>query len=322
MNKLLVICGQTATGKTSLALELAEKLNGELVSADSRQVYKSMDIGTGKDIPKDFKFRVTDLRIKDYEIGFYTDKNVRLWGYDLVGPDQDFNVSDYAIIARKIIRNIWRRKNLPILVGGTGLYIKAVIDGMDTMGFERNEELRNILKDKSCEELLSVLGKLDLLKVKSLNESDRKNPRRLIRAIEIAQSRKLDESVGKKNKLQADTLFIGMKAPKNELVKKIRKRVKKRFERGFLEEVELLLKKGVKWSYSSMSSTGYRQTESYILGKKTLKNVLNDWVTAEVQYAKRQLTWFKKEKRITWFDVSDKKYRVNVENIVRRWYFK
>ena len=110
MNKLLIICGPTATGKTKLALRLAKKFDGELISADSRQVYKGMDIGTGKDVPNNFKFKISNLKLKNIDIGYYTDGEIRLWGYDLIDPKDKFSVSGYAEIINKVLKNIYKRK--------------------------------------------------------------------------------------------------------------------------------------------------------------------------------------------------------------------
>ena len=192
MNKLLVICGPTAMGKTSLAIRIAKKLTasgpegsgpaGEIVSADSRQVYSGMDIGTGKDLPAGAKIRYPWFR----KYGFYEVDGVKIWGYDITDPRHEFSVAQYLKIAHHIIDDIAKRKKFPILVGGTGLYIKGVIDGIPTAAVPPSESLRKNLEE-SVDELYEKLSQMDSLKAASLNSSDRRNPRRLIRAIEIAQ---------------------------------------------------------------------------------------------------------------------------------------
>ncbi|MBN1168773.1 tRNA (adenosine(37)-N6)-dimethylallyltransferase MiaA [Candidatus Woesebacteria bacterium] len=318
MNKLLVICGPTATGKTSLAFGLAEKCDGELVSADSRQVYKGMDIGTGKDLPVNAKFKYQNTKLG----GYYEIGEERVWGYDLVGPTESFNVADYIKASRAIIENIWERGKLPILVGGTGLYIKGVVDGIGTSGIGKDDKLRRKLSGKSPKELYDLLTRFDLVRARSLNESDRNNPRRLIRAIEIAKSKSKKKDRNMAVRIKADTLFIGLKASKETIDKRIVKRVKERLEEGFLDEVKSLEKEGVDWSNPSMSATGYRHIEGYYKGEETKSEFMRNWRKSEVQYAKRQMTWFRKEKRIHWFDISNRDYRKTIEKYVQEWYFK
>jgi tRNA dimethylallyltransferase len=135
-SKLLVICGPTSTGKTILAISLAKKFNGEIVSADSRQVYKGLDIGTGKDLPKNAKIKYLWMK----KFGFYEIKGIKIWGYDLADPRHSFSVSQYLRFAERVISDISKRGKLPILVGGTGLYIKGVVDGIPTAEIPKNKK--------------------------------------------------------------------------------------------------------------------------------------------------------------------------------------
>lgn len=168
MNKVLVICGPTATGKTSFALQMAKELNGELVSADSRQVYIGRDLETGKDL---------DL-IKN--------SGIKIWLYDVVNPGEEFSVAIWRKLAHEAIADILSRGKLPIVVGGSGLYIRALTEDLSEVDISRNEKLRAELKNKSASELFDYLKNINLTKAMSMNNSDRKNPRRLIRAIEIS----------------------------------------------------------------------------------------------------------------------------------------
>ena len=333
MKKLLVIVGPTAIGKTSLAIALAKKFNGEVISADSRQVYKGMDIGTGKDLSRNSKFQResrllfpnSKLEFRNLGLGFYTVSGVRIWGYDLVEPKKDFSVAQYIKIVRVIIDDIFARGKLVILTGGTGLYIKALIDGIETVSIPPNPKLRKSLSEKTRDELFDTLAHIDPIKAASLNSSDRKNPRRLIRAIEIA----LQNSTAKrviltpklqKSKLDANTLFIGLTAPKEFLFNNIEKRVEERVRGGIKKEIEELLGKGVSWKDQSMSSLGYREWKSYFESNAADAEAIENWKKEENKYAKRQLTWFKRDKRIGWFDVTDAGWQRNVEFMVEKWY--
>ncbi|MFC1625987.1 tRNA (adenosine(37)-N6)-dimethylallyltransferase MiaA [Patescibacteria group bacterium] len=300
-NKLLVISGLTATSKTSLAIYLAKKFNGEIVSADSRQVYKKLDIGTGKDISKIKKARIN------------------VWGYDLVEPKKSFSVGQYIKFARKMISDIQKRGKLPILVGGTGLYIKGVVDGIPTAFVPKNNALRKNLMNKSTTELFEILAQMDSIKAASLNTSDRKNPRRLVRAIEVA-TYKLSGRGFKFRQPTYDSLFVGLLSSESNLSKKIDLRVIKRLKQGLEKEVRVLVTSGVKWESQAMTSLGYRHWREYFEGKTSKKNTIDLWKSEEKRYAKRQLVWFKKDKRINWFDSSARGFKKDVENMVKKWH--
>lgn len=316
MNKLLVICGPTATGKTSLGLSLAKKFNGEIVSADSRQVYKEMDIGTGKDLPVGSKFESQNSKL-----GFYTVGGIRLWGYDLVSPKDEFSVSKYLRFAGRAISDIEKRGKLPILVGGTGLYIKGVVDGIPTVDVPRNKRLRKNLEDHSADVLYEQLSQIDSFKAGAMNSSDKKNPRRLIRAIEVA-TWMIDNSKKNlpQNKKSFDTLFIGLTAPSGILEEKIGKRVDTRIDNGFEEEIKKLIDSGVDWNDQSMMSLGYRQWRDYAEGAVERETAISEWKKEERKYARRQMVWLKRDGRINWFDIKDGQYAKKVENLVKKWY--
>lgn len=279
--RLLVITGPTATGKTSLALHLSKALNGELISADSRQVYKYMDIGTGKE----------------------RSSEVKIWGYDLVNPDDEFSVSDFKKFADKTIDDIYERGKLPILVGGTGLYIKAVVDDLERIDIPRNLKLREELKDKTVEELLGMLGE----KASKLNESDKNNPRRLIRLFEVLSSSEVHEKSKEKIKFD-EVLWIGLTTSKEKLKERIGRRVDARVKMGIESEIEFLKKKDF-----------FRYAPSVTLGYKDWPDI-DRWKVEEFKYAKRQMTWFKREARIRWFDVENTDWKEKVEELVKKWY--
>lgn len=304
MNKLLVICGPTATGKTSLGFKLAKKYNGEIISADSRQVYKHMDIGTGKEWNND----------------------VKIWGYDLADPKESYSVLDFFKTMKDAIEDIWSRGKLPIIVGGTGFYIKSLIDGIQTVDIPKNNDLRESLEKLSVDELFDKLGVLDSSKAASLNSSDKKNSRRLIRAIEVAvwntENTIQKHEVNLREKVlsdDVDVLMIGLTAEKEKLLNNIIKRVEDRMNHGFIDEVESLLKNGVSWKMQSMNALGYKESEAFFKQGMSYEEFIESWIRNEMKYAKRQLTWFKKDNRINWFDVTDKNYLEEVEKRLQKW---
>lgn len=275
--KLLIICGPTATGKTEIAVALAKKLNGELISADSRQVYRGMDIGTGKDKDK-------------------IDVPIHL--LDVVDPNEEFSVSHWVGLAREAISNIVSRNALPIVVGGTGLYIQALVHPPDTMNIPPDKHLREKLKGALVSDLQ---GMIDPAILQSMNQSDRQNPRRLIRKIEIAG----DTKTLKKQKKEFDALIIGLTAPLPILFDRIDERVDARLRQGMEAEVARLVKEYGR-NNPSMSALGYRSLEH--------------WKQDEYAYAKRQLTWFRKQKDIVWFDVTKTDYVAKMTERILSWY--
>jgi len=317
MNKFLVICGPTATGKTKLALNLAKKFNGELISADSRQVYRNLDIGTGKDLPKNTKYEIRNTKLG----GYYEIDGIRIWGYDLVSPKSEFSVSHYEKIVREIIKDICERNSLPIIVGGTGFYIKALVDGIDTINIPKNDRLRQKLARYSLAELYNKLSQLDSSKAESLNISDRQNPRRLVRAIEVAvwqidhKTKNITLNIPQKN-----VLFIGLKAPSAILKIKIKNRVMKRLKMGIENEIRFLLAQGVTWENQSMNTFAYKEWQAYFAKEATKKQVIEKWLDDEENYAREQMIWFKKDKRINWFDITNDDWEKGVEKIAQQWY--
>ena len=182
--KLLVICGPTAAGKTNLGLKLASLFNGEIISCDSRQIYQGMDIVTGKDRPAGSKKK--KRKIKDQTFHYYLFGKIPVWGLDLVRPDKEFSAAHWVQYSQFVIKSIWQRKKLPIIVGGTGFWIKALLEKIDTIGVVPDYKLRKALVGIKPNRLFTKLKQLDAKRAKQMNQSDRKNPRRLVRAIEVA----------------------------------------------------------------------------------------------------------------------------------------
>lgn len=276
MHKLCVICGPTATGKTALAVALAKKLSGELVSADSRQVYREMDIGTGKD-----RGAIGDVPI---------------WMYDVAAPDEEFSVSQYATMARAAIADIVKRGHLPIVVGGTGFYINALLHPFQTINIPPDNRLRAELADLTVSQLQQKTTR------GGMNESDWNNPRRLIRKIEITAA---GDERGHEKGAEFDACLIGLTAPMHTLDKRIGERVDERLRQGMADEVTTLVKKYGR-DIPAMSALGYRSTER--------------WAKDERAYARRQMTWFRKVPGITWFDITKKGYEAEVTRHVFAWY--
>ncbi len=281
MFKILIICGPTATGKTALAAKLAQQFNGELISADSRQVYKGMDIVTGKDRPG----------------------GIVIHGLDLVEPDQDFSAAHFVGYASDWINQISWKGKLPIIVGGTGLYINSLVNPPQTLTVKPDWQLRKKLEEKSVKDLQEQLEKIDKTRWQIMNHSDRLNPRRLIRTIEVAQS-----NCGKiETAPKYACLWIGLAADKDALDQQIETRVNSRIKQGAIKEWEELKTK-YPVNLPSMSGIGYKQLPD-----------VDKWIKAEQQYARRQMTFFKKNKQINWFN-SDQEG--NIVKLVNAWYTK
>lgn len=295
---MLIVTGQTATGKTQLALKLAKENNGELLNFDSRQIYKELDIITGKDIKPNSKFKILQS-IDGFDIGYYQIGKVKIWLYDILSPNQPFSSFQYVNLAKKVVAQIKKNNKVPILVGGSYFYLKHFLYGFD-IEVPPNPKLRQELKDKTVTQLQQMLQKISPTIFSQLNQSDRANPHRLIRKIEIALSNKSNKSY-QTNKTNMSFSIIGLRfADRQQLVNAIKKRVEKRIKKGALQEVEFLLKKGYQPLDPGLNTIGYKQLINYFQGKLTKEEAIDQWITAEIQYAKRQYTFMKKDPNIEW----------------------
>lgn len=263
--KLIVLLGPTASGKTDISIRLSKEFNGEIVSADSRLVYKKMDIGTAK--PKDLK------GVKHYLI-------------DIVNPEDEYNVALFKKDAEKAICNILNENKTPFLVGGTGLYISSIMENINFPEIKPDLKLRKELEEKSKEELFEIYKKLD---EKGAEIIDKKNKRRLVRAIEVAKIRTFFRNT--KNKPQFDILELGIKVPKEELKERIDKRVNEMIKSGLEKEVKSLSKNA-----PILETIGYREWKEY----SDLKEIIERIKINTFKFAKRQTTWFKRDKNIKW----------------------
>lgn len=299
MNKLIVILGPTAVGKTDLAIKLAKKFDGEIVSADSRQVYKEMDIGTAK--PE--KSQISNLKSQKYLV-----KGIPHYLIDIAFPNEEFNVAIYKRLATKAIKDIQKRGKSPFLVGGTGLYIWSIIDNLKFPKVPPQEKLRKELEKKSLKELFEIYKNLDPEGAKYI---EKENKRRLIRAIEVCKiTRESFWKQRKKRKPLFDVLQIGIKLPKEDLKKRISKRVEKMFDLGLEKEVKTLVKK-YGWDIKPIQTIGYQEFEDFFGKKINRKEVKEKIILHTLQFTRRQMTWFKRDKRIYWI-----KNQKEAENLI------
>jgi len=278
MSKLIVILGPTASGKTALSIRLAKKFKGEIISADSRQVYKRMDIGTSKVTKKEMK------GIPHYLL-------------DVASPKRKFTVAQYKKLAIKAIEKIHKKGKIPFLVGGTGFYIQVIVDGLVIPKVKPDWQLRKNLEKKKTEELLKLLKKLDPKRAKTI---EKKNRRRLIRALEIVIKTKKPVPSLQKKPFQFEVLKIGIKKSKQELSKLIRKRLFKRLRKGMIAEVKGLRKSGLSWKRLEDFGLEYRYVARYLQGKISKEEMIEKIQKESEQYTKRQMTWFKRDKKILW----------------------
>lgn len=318
-NKILVILGPTSTGKTDLALRLAKKFNGELISCDSRQVYWRLDIGTGK-LP-DRRWKVEDGSVKKWK-GYWEIDGIKIWMYDVVSPKVQYTVADYVKDANKAVGEIINRGKLPIVVGGTGLYLKALLDGLSNLSVPVDAGLRKELEKLSKEQLQKKLKELSSQKWEKLNSSDRENPRRLVRAIEleIMQSKSNSIKIATSSPVASprnDTLKIGLIAPREILYQRIDQRVTDRISQGMIDEAIKLHQSGLSLKRMRQLGLEYGVLADYLEGKITNKDTLIKIMQGKIHgFLRRQITWFKKETDVNWFDITRNNTLVQVEKLV------
>ncbi|MFC1921568.1 tRNA (adenosine(37)-N6)-dimethylallyltransferase MiaA [Chloroflexota bacterium] len=287
MKPLIAIIGPTATGKSSLTISLAQEFNGEVISADSRQVYRHMDIGTAKISPE-------QLSIVPHHL------------IDVVNPDEEFGLSQYKQLVYQFIEDIHKRDKLPLLTGGSGLYVWTVLEGWNIPEVPPDTELRRELEERAAggevDELYRELTEIDPAAAQRI---DRRNVRRLIRALEV--SKHADSSFSELQRREAppfDILIIGLTAERAELYRRIDSRVDIMIESGLVEEVEKLMALGHGLDLPAMSGIGYRQIGMFLNGEITLEDAVKKIKTETHRLVRRQYNWFSlKDERIHWFDI-------------------
>lgn len=290
-DKLLIITGPTAVGKTALSVDLASKLDGEIISADSMQIYKYMDIGTAK---------VTDDEMKGIPHHLI----------DIVYPDEEYTVSNYQRDATRLIGELNRKNKLPIVVGGTGLYINSLVYKLNFVKVAPNEEIRQryetLAEEYGNEYIHNILSEVDIESSKKIHIRDRK---RIIRALEIFElTGKTMSEYNKDFRREVEDYRLSMiclNMDRSKLYERINRRVDIMIEQGLIDEVQEILNLGYDKNLVSLQGIGYKEIIDYLENRSTLDEAINRIKQGSRNYAKRQLTWFRRDKRIKWVNIDE-----------------
>lgn len=302
--RVLCIVGPTSSGKTSLGIRLAKRFDGEIINADARQVYQSFDIGTGKPLG--------GKRLSKSGLSYYLFDEIPHYLMDFLPPVRTFTMAEWRESALTAVNGITRRKHLPIIVGGTGLYVQALIDNYQIPEVPPQPAFREAMESKPLAELLSMLLRLD---PEAKDVVDLQNPRRVLRALEVITfTGKPFTELRKKGAPIVEPFMIGFKRSREELRDRINDAVEAYVEAGWLDEIRRLRKEGIGWDSPAMTSIGYRELGAYIRGESSLDEAIAKTKEATWQYAKRQLTWFKRDQRIQWVTSEEE-----AEELVKKW---
>ena len=301
--KIVVIGGPTATGKTKLSVELAKKANGEIISADSVQIYKKLDIGSAKPTKEEMS-------------------NIPHHMIDILEPTENFSVADYVERAKSVIADVSSRGKLPIIVGGTGLYISSLVDNVMFSEAETDFALRDELNKKAeemgAEKFHALLAEVDPVSAENIHPN---NVKRVVRALEIYYStgKTMTEhnAVSKLVPSPYDAKMYALTSDREVIYERIDKRVDIMVNDGLLEEVDGLLKDGVTKDMQSMQAIGYKEIVSYFEGKLTKEEAIDAVKQNSRRYAKRQLTWFNRMKNINWLFIDKEDYKASACEITR-----
>lgn len=284
VTKTIIILGPTAVGKSKLAIELAKEINGEIISADSMQVYRGMDIGTAKPTKEE------QQGIPHHLI-------------DIRNPDQDWTVSDFVEQIKKLSEQIKQRKKIPIIVGGTGLYLWTLLEGYSLPIAPADKTIRERLENSALSTLHSQLASVDPEAAKKIHANDKK---RIVRALEVYEL--TGEPISKLQKKRkprssfAGFQTIGLTLPREELYKRINQRVDQMIEKGLIKEVERLLTKGSPKDLPAFQALGYKEAIEHLEGHWTLDKMTEELKKRTRNFARRQTTWFKRFKNVKWFE--------------------
>jgi tRNA dimethylallyltransferase len=301
MKRLIAIVGPTGIGKSRLALHLALIFHGEIVSADSRQVYRYLDIGTAKPTPQELSLIPHHL-------------------IDIVNPDEDFSLAQYLQLANQAITGILKRSRLPILVGGTGLYVKAVLEGWQVPRVSPDWKFRyNREKQASEGNIDELYRELVIADPDAAVKIDRRNVRRVIRAIEVnAKAGKAFSKLGRKKTPAFTSFIIGLTTDRVELYRMVDHRIDEMIARGLIQEVENLRRMDYNLDLPSMSSIGYRQVGQFLKCELTLEEAVQKMKTETHRFIRHQYAWFRRDdERIHWFDIKSQ-LEVAIEKMVSR----
>ncbi len=299
-DKVIVICGPTASGKTALSIELAKKVNGEIVSADSMQIYKDMNIGTAKPTIEEMQ------GIKHYLL-------------DFVSPDERYSVADYKIDAKKAIKEIVEKGKIPIIVGGTGLYVDSLIYEIEYPNIEFDENYRKELEEQVRKEGLDKLyEQAKLIDPQAVEKISKNDTKRILRILEIyhatGKTKTQQEIESRKKEVEYDYKVFALNWNRETLYERINKRVDIMIEQGLIEEVEKISRKYNKFP-TAMQGLGYKEVVEYLEGFLTKEEMIEKIKKETRHYAKRQLTWFRKNKQTIWLKGEDS-IQKNIEIIL------
>ena len=288
--KVIVICGPTASGKTALSIELAKKINGEIISSDSMQIYKYMDIGTAKTTQEEMQ------GIKHYLL-------------DFVEPSQRYSVAEFKKDAEKAIEEILQKGKTPIIVGGTGLYVDSLIYGIEYQTIEFDEQYRKQLEERVEKEGLETLyneaKKIDPQAIEKISLNDKKRILRILEIYKATGKNKTEQEIeSRKNGVKYDYKVFVINMDREKLYERINKRVDIMIENGLIEEVEKLLEKYKEFP-TAMQGLGYKEVVEYLQGKVSKEEMIENIKRETRRYAKRQLTWFRKNKQTIWIEPCD-----------------
>lgn len=301
-NKIIVIVGATASGKSKLAIQLAKSLRTEIINADSRLFYRGLDIGTAK--PNKQELSST----KHHMI-------------DILNPNENFTINDFLILAKKIINSLHRQKQIPIIIGGSGQYIWSLIEGWNIPEVKPNLKLRtNLEKKLKLHGINHLQNLLKDLSEKLYNQTDLLNPRRVIRSIEIANSF-IDDKVQKDQEEPYDAIILGLNVDRTLLHKRVISRVDNMLLDGFLEEVKTLIDKGYDASLQSMSSIGYKEFIKFIDGEWSKDEAIKKTIISTNKLIRHQNNWFKQsDPRIDWFDFNNEEKSLDlIKTAIKKW---